>query len=52
VNGQNASDWADCCNGDGSVGSYAPPAGQLGISSTGWLWAAGGEHFGYWGKVS
>ena len=52
VNGQNASDWADCCKGDGSVGSYAPPAGQLGISSTGWLWAAGGEHFGYWGQVT
>lgn len=44
--------WNDACNGDGSAGSYGQPAGQLGISSTGWLWATGGEHFGYWGKAT
>jgi hypothetical protein len=49
--GTKSTDWNAWTN-DGSVGSYAPPAGQLGISSTGWLWAAGGEHFGYWGRVT
>lgn len=43
--------WADWCGGDGSASSYGPPAGQLGISATGWLWAATGEHFGYWDQI-
>ncbi|HEY3732795.1 MAG TPA: hypothetical protein VGL63_02660 [Streptosporangiaceae bacterium] len=47
VSTDDGGNWTDACNGDGSVGSYGPPAGQLGISSTGWLWAAGGEHVGY-----
>ena len=34
--GTNSTDWKEW-TGDGSVGSYSPPAGQLGISSTGWL---------------
>ena len=49
--GTNSTDWKEW-TGDGSVGSYSPPAGQLGISSTGWLWVTGGEHFGCWGQVS
>lgn len=43
--------WTDWCGGDGSAASYGPPAGQLGISVSGWLWATGGEHFGYWGYI-
>jgi len=43
--------WTDWCGGDGSVGSYGQPAGQLGISSEGWLWGATGEHFGYWDRI-
>jgi hypothetical protein len=43
--------WADWCGGDGSAASYGPPAGQLGISAGGWLWATGGEHFGYWDHI-
>jgi hypothetical protein len=50
--GTNSTDWTDWTGGDGSAGSYAPPAGQLGISSTGWLWVTGGEHFGCWGQVT
>jgi hypothetical protein len=46
------SNWADWTGGDGSVGSYGAPAGQLGISSDGWLWAASGEHFGYYDHLT
>lgn len=33
--------WTPVCNGDGSDTSYGCPAGQLYISSTGWLWSMG-----------
>jgi hypothetical protein len=44
--------WTDWCGGDGSLGSYGPPAGKLGISSSGWLWGASGEHFGYYDHIT
>lgn len=43
--------WAAWCNGDGSDTSYGSPGGQLGISSTGYLWAASGIHVGYWDLI-
>lgn len=51
VSSNDGQTWTDWCSGDGSAASYGPPAGQLGISATGWLWATAGEHFGYWDQV-
>jgi hypothetical protein len=51
ASGDDGQTWTDFCNDDDSVGSYGQPAGQLGISSSGWLWGATGEHFGYWARV-
>jgi hypothetical protein len=51
ASGDDGQTWTDFGNGDDSVGSYGQPAGQLGISSSGWLWGATGEHFGYRARV-
>jgi hypothetical protein len=51
VSQDDGSSWAPWCNGDGSDSSYGSPGGQLGISSTGYLWAASGIHVGYWDRV-
>lgn len=48
----NGGPWTDVCHGDASAGSYGPPCGQLGISSSGWLWVTGGEHFGIWNHIA
>jgi hypothetical protein len=47
----NGGPWTDWCDGDASASSYGPPSGQLGISSSGWLWVTSGEHFGYWDHI-
>jgi hypothetical protein len=43
--------WQPWCNGDGSDTSYGSPGGQLGISSSGYLWAVSGIHVGYWDRI-
>jgi hypothetical protein len=51
VSNDDGGTWTPWCNGDGSDTSYGSPGGQLGISSTGYLWAASGIHVGYWDRV-
>lgn len=51
VSYNNGATWADWTNGDSSVASYVPPAGQLGISISGFMWGAGGENIGVWDQV-
>jgi hypothetical protein len=51
VSGNDGGSWAPYCDGDGSDTSYGSAPGQLGISSSGYLWAIAGTHAGYWARV-